>query len=251
MNNKTAMIVPCYNEANRLKGDAFLKYTEKEEDVTFIFVNDGSRDNTSDVLKDLASANPAGIQCVDLGVNSGKAEAVRQGFLTAFKGDFSYIGYWDADLATPLRTVKVFLNILDTNNVDVVMGSRVKLLGRNIQRNELRHYIGRFFATAASFILGIAVYDTQYGAKLFRKTDALAKVFSLPFRVNWTFDVEILARFMMLERTRTSAGHSFQERVVEYPLDEWTDVPGSKIKPSDVFIIPVELGRIFLYLQKE
>ncbi len=244
---KIAIIVPCYNEASRLKGDAFLKYTENEEDVVFIFVNDGSRDKTFDILKDLTRANPVGIKCVNLEINSGKAEAVRQGFLTAFKGDFNYIGYWDADLATPLRTVKEFSKILDTNKVDLVMGSRVKLLGRKIQRNELRHYLGRFFATVASFILGIAVYDTQCGAKLFRKTERLEGVFSKPFHVNWTFDVEIIARFLALEKNGPDEIPSFEKTTVEYPLEEWIDVPGSKIRLSDAFIIPIELIRIFFH----
>ncbi len=250
MNKKIAIIIPCYNEANRLKGDVFLKYTENEEDVTFIFVNDGSQDKTPDLLTALVEANPSSLRCVHLEKNSGKAEAVRQGFATAFKDSFDYIGYWDADLATPLNAIRNFADILDTKNVDLVMGSRVKLLGRKIQRNEFRHYIGRFFATAASFILGIAVYDTQCGAKLFRHTERLKRVFSKPFHVNWTFDVEIIARFIALEKDRNTGVQLFEKTTVEFPLDEWVDVPGSKIKAADFFVAIVELVRIFTFLKR-
>lgn len=250
MTNKTAIIVPCYNEEKRLKRDAFLQYTSDKKDVTFIFVNDGSRDQTLNILKGLSNANPAGIRYVNIIINSGKAEAVRQGFLTAFEHDFNYIGYWDADLATPLRTIETFSKILDKGKADLVMGSRVKLLGRKIKRNELRHYVGRVFATAASSILKLPVYDTQCGAKLFRRTENLIQVFSKPFHVNWTFDVEVLARFLVLWKSGFPVNYSFQEMVVEYPLEEWTDVPGSKIKPSDLFVAIAELNRIYFYLKR-
>ena len=123
--------------------------------------------------------------------------------------------------------------ILEARGADAVIGSRVRLLGRHIRRRPLRHFLGRVFATCASIAIGLPVYDTQCGAKIFRNTERLRQVFRTPFRVNWTFDVEILARFLLLERI--FGGPKTRDRFVEYPLERWDDVPGSKLKGRDFF----------------
>jgi hypothetical protein len=165
--------------------------------------------------------------------NRGKAEAVRCGFLESFRSGYDLIGYWDADLATPLETIPRFCELLEDGRVDGVIGSRVLLLGRHIRRRAVRHYLGRVFATCASLAIGLPVYDTQCGAKVFRNTERLRQVFRSPFRVNWTFDVEVLARFLLLERI--FGGPKILDRFVEYPLERWDDVPGSKLRGRDFF----------------
>src|SRR5512134_648708 len=106
---KTAIVVPCYNEEKRLRAAEFISFASREKSVSFIFVNDGSTDGTSSVLKKLVEANPAQFAIVELAHNSGKAEAVRTGFLKAATERFDYIGFWDADLATPLSCVTDFV----------------------------------------------------------------------------------------------------------------------------------------------
>jgi hypothetical protein len=91
------------------------------------------------------------------------------------------------------------------------------------------------------------VYDTQCGAKIFKNNGKLRIVFRKPFRVKWTFDVEILARFIMLERFM--GGGRLKESSVEYPLDEWIDIPGSKIKLMDFLLGALELLKIFHFLR--
>ncbi|VVB50510.1 Undecaprenyl-phosphate 4-deoxy-4-formamido-L-arabinose transferase [uncultured archaeon] len=244
---KTAVIVPCYNEAERLRPNEFSKAVDENSQLFFIFVDDGSTDGTALVLEELCRSHAKQMFLVRLDKNAGKAEAVRQGFLKAFAGDYVYVGYWDADLATPLSAVGVFCDVLDVKKAGLVMGSRVGLMGRKIRRNQVRHYLGRIFATGASFVLGLRVYDTQCGAKLFRRTPALESVFRVPFSVNWIFDVEVLARLLVIERRQ--GGVSVRSSTVELPLEEWNEVGGSKIKFKDLFLSGLGLVKIFLFMR--
>jgi glycosyltransferase involved in cell wall biosynthesis len=243
---KTAIIVPCYNEAKRLKINEFKNYLCKETNVTFIFINDGSTDNTLDLINTLCNLSPHQVICKSLEKNRGKAEGVRQGFLMAFELGFQYIGYWDADLSTPLRLINALCELLEEDNISIVMGSRVRLLGYSIKRSTVRHYLGRIFATFASLILGLHAYDTQCGAKIFRNNNELKTVFARPFLVNWIFDVEILARFKMIRKLNNSS--SLQNTTLENPLEEWADIGGSKVRFIDFFKAIMELTKIFLVL---
>ncbi len=176
--------------------------------------------------------------------NSGKAEAVRHGMLQLLEGSARYVGYWDADLATPLDEIPRFARHLDEHaDVEIVFGSRVKLLGRTVERNAWRHYSGRVFATLVSLMLRLPVYDTQCGAKLFRATPDLKALFETPFLSRWVFDVEILARLIA---TRGGEGTRSAQRVVhEYPLAQWVDVSGSKLRASDFPRAILDLARIY------
>lgn len=244
---KTAIIIPCYNEENRLDLNKFIECSTKNPELHFIFINDGSTDKTEETLDALCRMNPEQMHYITMGKNVGKAEAVRKGFVSAFEQNFESIGYWDADLATPLETIPRFCEIMEYKGKNIVMGARVRLLGRNIQRRVIRHYVGRLFATSASIVLGLPVYDTQCGAKLFKNNGKLRMVFRKPFLVKWTFDVEILARFMMLERFM--GGDLLAESSVEYPLEDWIDIPGSKVKLIDFLLGSVELLKIFYFLR--
>lgn len=221
------IVVPCYNEARRLNTRAFTRFRSSGHWVEFLFVNDGSSDETLEVLHRVQRESPDTIRVRDQQPNQGKGEAVRTGMLEALAADADFVGYWDADLATPLDALPKFLAVLeDRPGINVVLGSRVMLLGRTIERHAWRHYLGRVFATLVSELLHLAVYDTQCGAKLFRATDELRRVLARPFTTSWLFDVEILARLI----AESSAGTSAVARALyELPLDEWRDVPGSKL----------------------
>jgi glycosyltransferase involved in cell wall biosynthesis len=218
------LVVPCYNEAERLEPDAFRQFAG--EGVSFLFVDDASTDATPRILAELAASSRGRIEVVTLPRNAGKAVAVRTGVLAALERPCEFVGYWDSDLSTPLDAVHGFLAIADAHpRLDIVIGSRVKLLGRQIARHAWRHYIGRVFATGASVALGVGVYDTQCGAKLFRASEITRRVFDAPFRSAWVFDVEILARYIAEVGSREA-----ESRVYELPLEIWRDVPGSKVK---------------------
>ena len=221
------IVVPCYNEARRLNTRPFTRFRSSGHWVEFLFVNDGSSDATPELLHRLQRESPDTIRVRDQQPNQGKGEAVRTGMLEALAAGADFVGYWDADLATPLDALPKFLAVLeDRPGVNVVLGSRVMLLGRTIERHAWRHYLGRVFATLVSELLHLAVYDTQCGAKLFRATDDLRRVLARPFTTSWLFDVEILARLIAESTAGTSA---VARALYELPLDEWHDVPGSKL----------------------
>src|SRR6185436_8453407 len=150
MLNPWVVVVPCYNEAVRLRPEAFLACLDRMPAVRFLFVDDGSSDGTREVLARLQRRAEDRLQLLPLNTNRGKGEAVRLGMLEAFASQADVVAYWDADLATPLEALSDFVALLDSRpDLDIVLGSRVRLLGRDIDRNTLRHYFGRVFATAA------------------------------------------------------------------------------------------------------
>ena len=221
------VVVPCFNEARRLNARAFTRFRSTGHWVEFLFVNDGSTDDTLSVLERLSCASPDTVRVHDQQPNKGKAEAVRVGLLEALDAQPDFVGYWDADLATPLAALPEFLQVFEERpGTNMVLGSRVKLLGRSIERHAWRHYLGRVFATLVSQLLRLAVYDTQCGAKLFRVTPSLRRVLEKPFTTSWLFDVEILARMIGESREGTDA---VAESLYELPLSEWRDVAGSKL----------------------
>ena len=241
--SQAIIVVPCFNEALRFDGRAFKEFARENHHLRFLFVNDGSTDRTLEVLEDLCRSDRDCFAICDLATNVGKAEAVRQGLLRAHAAEPDYVGYWDADLATPLDAILTFCSLLDSRpDIEMVFGARVSLLGRSVERRFLRHYLGRIFATASSLALGIGFYDTQCGAKLFRASHEIMSLFQSPFSTRWLFDVEIIARLVATRRwtNRTRV----DEIVYEFPLHEWRDVAGSKVKPHDFVKAFVELAEI-------
>ena len=234
------IVIPCYNERQRLDADAFREFILDHKNIGFLFVNDGSTDGTRELLDELASGSPERLRAMHLVRNGGKAEAVRRGLLEAAGLGVRYAGFWDADLATPLDAIPEFVGHLDAQeDVQMIFGARVRLLGRQIERRAVRHYLGRVFATTASLVLGVPFYDTQCGAKLFRVSPEIKRLFETPFRSRWIFDVEIVARFLC-EPHSAPVGSLIHER----PLERWRDVAGSKVRPRDFARALIELWKI-------
>lgn len=242
---KTWVIIPCYNEAARLNPSALLEALEGMPGLGFVLVDDGSRDATLQVLNDLHRQAPERIIVLGLSHNSGKAEAVRRGVLHAAAWGATLIGYWDADLATPLAYIERFAGVLDANEQTLLaLGARVRMLGRRIERDAVRHYIGRCFATFAGIALGLPVYDTQCGAKLFKVTPPLLSAFEKPFTLRWSFDVELLSR--LLKRQHDVGDIDVLRQCVEVPLEEWFDAPGSKVTAAAAPRVALELVTLLL-----
>jgi dolichyl-phosphate beta-glucosyltransferase len=206
-------------------------------------VDDGSTDDTVEVLTRLSSGFEEATHILRSEQNRGKAEAVRQGILYALDNlGPMIIGFWDADLATPLISVSKFLQVLQERPAtEMIFGARVKLLGRQVERKAARHYLGRVFATTVSAVLGLPIYDTQCGAKLFRVQERTREIFAEPFLSRWVFDVEILARYKRLFQLEN---RELADAIYEYPLESWVDVAGSKVGPADFFVAFWDILRI-------
>ncbi len=224
----TMIVVPCYNEAARLNPAAYLSYLDANSDVSLVFVDDGSRDATLDRLTDLQRANPRQITVLSLSQNSGKAEAVRQGLTFAAEQGVRFVGYWDADLATPLDAIGDFVRVMcKFDDVSVIFGSRRALLGHRIERTFTRRLVSRLCALLARQAVRLPVGDTQCGAKLLRNTPELRAALAAPFTAGWLFDVELFAR---LSASLGNCRRAFYEQ----PLCEWEEIAGSKVSGSAI-----------------
>ena len=231
---RLALIIPAWNEAARLQDGAFLDFVARQALVDLRFVDDGSTDETPARLDAIRCQAPERIVVQRLEQNWGKGEAVRLGLRAALDAGYPLVGYLDADLAAPLDTALLLREALNADPaLALVLGSRIKLLGWRIRRSERRHYLGRVFATFASLTLGLAVYDTQCGAKALRAGPATDAALAVPFLSRWLFDVELIARLR-------DAGAAMRE----VPLPFWEDPGGSSVRTRDFLRAPVELWRI-------
>jgi len=221
-----ALAVPCYNERARIQVGRF-EAAAREQDLRILFVDDGSLDGTGDLIEREIAGKPC-LDLLRLPANSGKAAAVRLGMLTMEEKwpEAEWLGFWDADLSSPLDEVRRMLRFheMEGGGYDAIWASRVMRAGSTVHRRFSRHLFGRLFATVCGSVLGVVAYDTQCGAKLFRK-NVVPRIFADEFISRWIFDVEIYCRL----------GH---DRILEYPVKEWRDMPGSKVR------IWAESGRI-------
>ena len=237
---RPTIVVPCYNEEHRIDETAFVDLA-RDGRLRLLFVDDGSTDGTTHVLARLARASKW-IDVFTLAANAGKAEAVRRGLLVAVRNGAEIVGYYDADLATPpSELIRLTQRLRRQPELAAVFGSRVARMGSSVRRKALRHYLGRVYGTLAVMALGVTVYDTQCGAKVFRVNEALVAAISTPFRSSWSFDVELIHR--LLSGTGSAAGLS-EGAFEEMPLETWHDVSGSKLKLSSALLALFDLATI-------
>ncbi len=238
---KTGIIIPCYNEEKRLNVDAFINFVQKDNDFHLCFVNDGSKDNTLEVLKDIQSHNPLKVSIIDMKKNSGKAAAVRAGarYLHS-RGDMEFIGFIDADLSTDFEDFDGLLKTLKTNRkLSFVFGSRAKDASENIEKNRVRAMISKFINILIIFILGLPILDTQCGAKVF-KAELVPVIFNKSFFSRWLFDVE-----MFIKMKKHFGKTAIMKKIHEQPLKRWVHMEDSKLGLKDSLEIPYRLISIW------
>ena len=212
-----SFILPAYNESERLATSLpkVLEYVRQRRlDAEIIVVNDGSKDDTADIVRKFAAVDPC-IRLLENPGNRGKGYSVRNGMLHA-RGDVMLFS--DTDLSSPIYEAdKLFAAIRD--GADVAIGSR--WLQRELQTERqplLRQLYGRLFNLGLRMVLGLDFKDTQCGFKAFTR-EAAHVIFPRQHIERWGFDPEIL----FLAR-------KFKLKTVEVPV-EWAHDHRSKISP--------------------
>jgi CheY-like chemotaxis protein len=233
------VVIPCYNEAERLLSTEFIEFIDRNSGYHLCFVNDGSKDNTLEVLQNLQKGRENYITVYNCEKNGGKAEAVRLGMLhMAARTDLDYIGFLDADLSTDLADFDDLVSTIENSDFKIVSGSRISRMGANITKESARKVISMTINLIIRTILSMNFKDTQCGAKIFHK-DVIHVSFDKKFITKWLFDVEIFMRMRLhfgLERAKAM--------MCEKPLKRWIHADGSKLSMKDSIKIIGQLGQI-------
>jgi dolichyl-phosphate beta-glucosyltransferase len=212
-----SIVIPAYNEGHRLAATlekvlAYLK--EQGWDSEVVVVNDGSQDNTADIVRSFAEKHPS-LRLIENPGNRGKGYSVRNGMLNA-RGQI--LLFSDADLSSPIEEVPKLLKPL-AEGADISIGSRWLQAELQTQRQPLhRQLFGRIFNVLLRITLGLQFADTQCGFKAFKRRAAQA-VFPLQRIERWGFDPEVL----FLAR-------KFGFKVKEVPV-AWGHSGGARINP--------------------
>ena len=185
-----SIVIPAYNESARLGAslEKILAYLHAQGwDAEVIVVNDGSRDNTAEIVRSFAAKDPM-VKLLDNPGNHGKGYSVRNGMLQA---QGRMILFSDADLSSPIEEAPKLLNALEAG-ADIAIGSRWLRAETQTQRQPLhRQVFGRIFNLLLRMSLGLHFADTQCGFKAFKRAAAQA-IFPLQKIERWGFDPEIL-----------------------------------------------------------
>jgi CheY-like chemotaxis protein len=233
------VVIPCYNEEERLSGSQFLSFIDEYSGYNLCFVNDGSKDKTLEVLNSLREGREEYITVYNCAQNGGKAEAVRQGMLyMATHKKLDYIGFLDADLSTDFADFEDLVATIESEDFKIVSGSRIQRMGAKIAKDSARAIISMTINFIIRQILSMNFKDTQCGAKIFER-DVVEILFGQKFITKWLFDVEIFMRMQKkfgLQRAK--------ELVCEQPLKRWVHMDGSKLSMKDSIKIVFQLGQI-------
>jgi glycosyltransferase involved in cell wall biosynthesis len=231
MANFVSIILPAYNESQRL-GTSLQKVlsyvAEQGWDAEVLVVNDGSRDNTANIVREFAATNPI-VRLIENPGNRGKGYSVRHGVLES-RGDI--ILFSDSDLSSPIQeSAKLFAMLQE--GADVAFGSRWLNAELQTERQSiLRQIAGRAYNVLLRIILGLNFKDTQCGLKAFTR-QAAEVVFTRQTIERWGFDPELLF-----------IARQFKLRAIEVPV-QWAHDDRSKINPLlDGIKMGIEMLRI-------
>jgi len=223
------IVIPCYNEYERLPASKFRSFLTKNPEVSICFVNDASTDKTQEVLAAFKNQFNKQVEVVSNTKNLGKAGSVRAGMLfCSEKNQAESYAFLDADLATSLEEctqLKTHLN----DAISFVFASRILKIGSTIERKFSRFLFGRIIATFISQILDVKVYDTQCGCKVF-KSSLTEILFKEEFISKWLFDVELFSRLLCHFGKEVALS-----KMEEIPIKKWIDQGDSKVKLSYFF----------------
>lgn len=231
---RLAVVIPCYNEEKRLKKSSILKLINHTEQIDVYLSNDGSTDNTANLMIDIAQESDA-IKVLNYDKNEGKAKTIFKSFVSLKnRNEYTHFGYLDADFSTESEDYLELYQELLNSDKKYIFGSRIATLNSKIDRKLHRHLIGRGVITFINIFFKFKIYDTQCGAKIFDR-QVLEVITRSEFVTNWLFDIEIFIRL-------TNDNLLFEG--IEYPLKKWKDINGSKIRKRDSFFIGRDIFKL-------
>ena len=206
-----SVVIPAYNESARIRPtlDEILRHVQEQNwDAEILVVNDGSSDDTAQIVREYGKSNPEVLLIENPG-NRGKGYSVRNGMLHA-RGDICL--FTDADLSAPMEEAERLFEALH-QGADIAIGSRWLEQDRQTHKQPLyRQFFGRCFNAITRLVMGLPFADTQCGFKAFRRPVAQT-IFQLQRIERWGFDPELL--FIALKR-----GYKIQEVPVTWGHDE-------------------------------
>jgi dolichyl-phosphate beta-glucosyltransferase len=212
-----SIIIPAFNERARITAtlDKILAFSrENQWDAEIIVVNDGSSDNTAEIVTSYMQRNQQ-LRLVENPGNRGKGYSVRHGMLQAQGG---ILLFSDADLSSPISEANKLLSAINCG-ADVGIGSRWLDTNLQIRKQPLyRQLFSRIFNLALRIFLGLKFKDTQCGFKAFTR-EVAAAIFPLQQIERWGFDPELV---YLAQR------HGFT--VVEVPV-AWAHSSGTRLHP--------------------
>ncbi len=233
------VVIPCYNEETRILSKEFIDFTHSNLGYHLCFVNDGSTDNTLEVLEKLSKGREDNISVFNCTKNGGKGEAVRQGVLHLAKDpQLDYIGYLDADLSTDFKDFDDLVKTIESSKFKIVSGSRMSRMGANITKESARKIISKTINLIIRNILGMSFNDTQCGAKIMDR-EIVNEMFREKFITKWLFDVEIFMKMRKFYGKEKAISY-----ICEKPLKRWIHADGSKLSMKDSIKIVGQLAHI-------
>jgi glycosyltransferase involved in cell wall biosynthesis len=193
---KYSIVIPAFNESARIPAtlEAVIACIRANAwDAEIIVVNDGSSDNTAELVRAIARNAPE-LRMIENPGNRGKGYAVRNGVLHAL-GEI--VMFTDSDLSAPINEAERLFAAI-ASGADIAIGSRWLSTSRQTHRQPLyRQFFGRCFNTVCRMVMRLPFADTQCGFKAFTRS-AAQTVFQLQTIERWGFDPEIL--FIALKR---------------------------------------------------
>ncbi len=212
---KVTIVIPSYRESNRLPNylETLAKIVPKE--MRFIIVDDGSpKEEYEELKKRIGHLLHSQFELRRYATNLGKGAAIEYGFEGV---ESDWLGFLDADGTISAKDVSYLWNfVLENQNYDLILATRIRMLGKTIVRSLNRHLLSRLFITYFNFLFNIPIYDSQCGFKIFKKKlyDTIKNKIG---NKRWLWDTELVI-------------HSYKNefRCIEIPID-WHEVQGSKI----------------------
>jgi glycosyltransferase involved in cell wall biosynthesis len=228
---KIKIIVPCYNESLRIKPQEYIDFIQTTPNIDFLFVNDGSQDNTLQILKSLQGPR---FEIINSSKNQGKAESIRQGFKSVDQKKYQFTGYIDADHSLPLSNLKKMFDFLKENPSTTYLSGLRTNLEKNYKESSLfRLILKKVFTFTVNKLFKLKIKDPQSACKMIA-TEHIEDINKKKFSTRWLVDLEIYFRIF---RSAT---------ITEIEVNDWKYQHGSKIKKHELLIIPFQLFYLFL-----